>query len=176
MPQDGAVSQLFHRELDPAVCIYECPVRAFRECQNLPKNLYETDAETRIALPSLDAKTLDAVPAIAPQELWQALHTPAPPTVVDVREPREFQRGHVPGAISMPLPALLSSLNGTAGEGAQPALPAGRPLILVCRAGRRSRRVAALLASRGMADVKVFQGGMLAWEAARLLEALEEVA
>ena len=176
LPQDGAVSQLFHRELDPAVCIYECPVRAFRECQNLPKNLHETDAETRIALPSLDPKTLDAVPAIAPQELWQALHAPAPPVMIDVREPREFQRGHVPGAISIPLPALLSSLNGTAGEGAQPALPAGRPLILVCRAGRRSRRVAAVLTSRGMDDVRVLQGGMLAWEAARLLEALEEVA
>lgn len=180
LPQDSAVSELYYRQLDPAVCIYECPVRAFLECQNLPKNLYEAGSGIRMALPSLDAKTLDGVPAIAPQELWQALHTPAPPAVVDVREPREFQRGHVPGALSMPLPILLGRLNGAAGEGAQQGaqltLPAGRPLILVCRAGRRSRRVAALLASQGTTEVKVLQGGMLAWEAARLLEALEEAA
>ena len=36
---DDAVSYLFHKVLDPGICIYECPVKTFRYCQNLPKRL-----------------------------------------------------------------------------------------------------------------------------------------
>ncbi len=172
LPQDGAVSGLFYRQLDPATCIYECSVRAFRECQNLPKNLYELGPQAHVALPALDARTLDSVPSVTALELWQALHTATPPAVVDVREPREFRQGHVPGAVSVPLPMILNSLNG---DGGLNVLPVERPLVFVCRSGRRSRRVAALLLARDMADVKVLQGGILAWEAAKLLEAIDVV-
>ena len=37
LPEDDAIGHLFYHVLDPVVCIYECPVRAFKECQNLPK-------------------------------------------------------------------------------------------------------------------------------------------
>ncbi|NTW97828.1 MAG: SulP family inorganic anion transporter, partial [Oscillochloris sp.] len=37
LDEDDAVGQIFHHVLDPAVCIYECELRAFRECQDLPK-------------------------------------------------------------------------------------------------------------------------------------------
>jgi SulP family sulfate permease len=33
----NALGYLFYKVLDPVVCIYECPYRAFKECQNLPK-------------------------------------------------------------------------------------------------------------------------------------------
>jgi SulP family sulfate permease len=36
---DQAVSHLFHRVLDSAVCVNECPVRVFLECQSLPEPL-----------------------------------------------------------------------------------------------------------------------------------------
>ena len=35
-----AIDHLFHKVLDPAICIYECPVRVFKECQNLPKQQF----------------------------------------------------------------------------------------------------------------------------------------
>ncbi|MFO7536611.1 MAG: SulP family inorganic anion transporter, partial [Chloroflexota bacterium] len=36
LSEDEAISHIFRHVLDPAICIYECPVRAFKECQNLP--------------------------------------------------------------------------------------------------------------------------------------------
>ncbi len=39
LTDDDAIRFLFNRRLDPAICIYECPVRVFQECQNLPKRM-----------------------------------------------------------------------------------------------------------------------------------------
>lgn len=159
LSEDVAVGQLFHHALDPAICIYECELRAFRECQDLPKR------ELANGMIALGGRGLTPpMPEVAPRALWERLRQPAPPLVVDVREPREYRQGHVPGALLAPLPALL------AGPG---DLPRDRPIILVCRSGRRSARAAAHLHAHGYADVSILQGGMLAWEAAALLAAVE---
>ena len=84
--------------------------------------------------------------------------------MIDVREPREYQHGHIPQAQLIPLPALLAS---------PPDLPHDRRVVLVCRGGRRSTRAAALLGGNGSAQIAVLDGGMLAWEAAGLLEAVD---
>ncbi len=173
LPQDGAVSHLFYRELDPAVCIYECPVRAFRECQNLPKSPLAGEHAAALHLPPISKEIETSLIFLGPEAVWDALHTPIPPLVIDVREAREFKRGHVPGANSRPLSGLLVELNhdGLADLGGQERL-----VVFVCRGGRRSSRVAALLSARGAPHIAVLRGGMLAWEAAKLLEAVDEVA
>jgi SulP family sulfate permease len=158
LAEDAAISHLFYKVLDPAVCIYECDVRAFRECQNLPKSELAGQISLHTAAP---AGRVTEIPA---RELWQRLHSPSPPHVIDVREPREFRACHIPEARSVPLSALLREM---------PELPRDRPLVLVCRGGRRSTRVAALVQGRGYEDVAVLQGGMLAWEAANLLAAVD---
>ena len=155
---DEAVGYLFHRVLDPAVCIYECPFRVFRECQNLPKHLYPVHIDWDTD------ESLD-IPTITPEALWGRLRGDDSITVVDVREPREFARGHVPGSRLIPVPALL------AGAG---RMPREQLAVLVCRSGRRSQRAAAALRSRGFERVMVLEGGMLAWERANLLEAMGE--
>ena len=81
-----------------------------------------------------------------------------------MREPREFRRGRVPQARSVPLPYLL------AGEW---ELPRQETVVLVCRSGRRSRRAACVLYDFGYEKVAVLKGGMVAWEAASLLEAVD---
>jgi SulP family sulfate permease len=145
--------------LDPAICIYECEVRAFKECQNLPKRI---GAEI-IPLPAYTP--LNGVAAVAPQELWHELmHSQTPPLVVDVREPREFQQGHIPKAQLIPLLDLASKKTD---------LPHDREIVLVCRSGRRSQRAAHLLKEKNGSKVRVLKGGMLAWEAAKLLEAVD---
>ncbi len=154
---DRDVSYLFHRVLDPAICIYECPVRAFEPCQNLPKRLYAAEVDW-----PEDLET-ENVPLVEPNELWQALRTDKPPLVIDVREPREYDRAHVPGSRSVPLPKLLTDSQ----------LPPQRPVVLVCRGGRRSTRAAATLRKRGLDDVSALRGGMQAWERENLLEAVE---
>jgi SulP family sulfate permease len=171
---DNAVSHLFYRELDPAICIYECPVRAFRECQNLPKSLPDegNGSAAALRLPPVSKRIEETLIFLGPEAVWDALHTLAPPLVVDVREMREFRRGHIPGAQSLPLSALLAepdldSLTTLARQ--------DRLVIFVCRGGRRSRGVAALAVAHGSQHIAVLRGGMLAWEAAKLLEAVDEI-
>ncbi len=157
LDDDSAISQLFYRVLDPAVCIYECEVRVFLECQNLPKQILPPEIALHTVAPS------SPVPTIEPQELWQRLRSAAPPLVYDVREPREYQRAHIPQARSLPLLQVLRN---------SVELPRDRTIVLTCRAGRRSLRAAAALRSRGYDNVCVLNGGLTAWEAAGLLEAV----
>ena len=154
-----AVPHIFYHALDPAVCIYECPVRAFKECQNLPKPVLIHD------IPQLAGQALDDFVIVSPRDLYKALRSASPPLVVDVREPREFHRGHVPQAQNVTLRRFLEE---------KPDLPRDRDLVLVCRSGRRSRRAAFALRQAGYANMRVLEGGMVAWEAASLLEAVEE--
>jgi SulP family sulfate permease len=158
--EDNAIHHLFHKVLDPAICIYECEVRAFQECQNLPKR-----ALPQGALPLYSYIPSNGIPEITAQELWHALmHSQTPPLVVDVREPREFSQGHIPQAQLIPLPQLLQHLT---------QLPLDGEIILVCRSGRRSQRAAHILQSNNYTNLRVLHGGILAWEAAKLLEAVE---
>jgi hypothetical protein len=94
--EDTAVEQLFHHTLDPAICIYECDRRIFRECHSLPKQ----------PMPGLSLIRLQQAPTAArinARDLWQQLQSGRPPLVIDVREPREYQRGHIPQAVNIPL-------------------------------------------------------------------------
>jgi SulP family sulfate permease len=158
LDEDTAIEYLFAKVLDPAICIYESGVRVFRECQNLPRPDYAIQIPLQLARPAITTPTVTAA------QLWQQLHGPAPPLVVDVREPREYQHGHIAQARLIPLPTLLA---------APPDLPLDQPIVFVCRGGRRSTRAAALLSGNGSAQITVLEGGMLAWEAAGLLEAIE---
>jgi len=78
--------------------------------------------------------------------------------LLDVREPHEWAAGHAQGARHIPL--------GQLGQ-RQRELPAGRPIITVCRSGGRSARAAALLAEGR--EVANLRGGMRAWAASDLL-------
>jgi SulP family sulfate permease len=157
--ETAAISQLFHKVLDPAICIYECDVRAFRECQNLPKRPLPLKIGLLPGAPATD------VPTVSPAALWKRLHGLDPPVVVDVREPREYRRGHIPGSTLVPLPKLV---------GPDSERPRG-PVVFVCRSGRRSSRAAAYFIDKegGDGEISVLKGGMRAWEAAKLLVAID---
>jgi SulP family sulfate permease len=159
LTEDKAITYLFHNIIDPAICVYECEVRAFKECQNLPKQTYPTEYPYQTDTPT------GQIADISPKKLWQQLGNDDPPLVIDVREPREFRRGHVPRALLFPLPRLLSDTS---------ELPEDHPIVCVCRGGRRSARAVYMLHDKGYRNVAVLRGGMLAWEAAGLLEAVDE--
>ncbi len=160
LPRDqNAISYLFYKVLDPAVCIYECPVRVFKECQNLPKRPDVLEEHLFVGEPS------DQVQYIDPQELWQELHSSEPPVLIDVREPREYKRGHIPQAQVIPLPKIIADTS---------QIPRDQRVVLLCRSGRRSTKVASYLDELGYDNILALKGGMLAWERANLLEAIEE--
>lgn len=75
--------------------------------------------------------------------------------LVDVREPREWAAGHVDGSVHVPLGRFEASY-----------VPAGRPIVLVCRSGSRSAIAAQLLQAAGRTDVFNMAGGLMAWDAA----------
>lgn len=83
--------------------------------------------------------------------------------IVDVRGAADFERGHVPGAINIP----LSDLRARAGE-----LPAGLAVYLYCKVGFRSYLAMRALRQRGR-RVATLSGGFdtfLAWHRGRLDE------
>ena len=78
-------------------------------------------------------------------------------SIVDVREPMEFVGASIPGSTNIPL-----------GQIGKVALPEA-PLVLVCQSGARSERGVATLRSLGQGEsLADLEGGLLAWEAARL--------
>lgn len=158
LDEDMAISHLFYRVLDPAVCIYECEARAFKECQNLPKQIYPVELPTYTDIPT------GTVSEVSPKELWNQLRTDNPPLVIDIRERREFERGHIPQAVHTPLPKLIENTAD---------LDPHQVTILVCRGGRRSTRALCFLKNQGFENLAILEGGMLAWEAANLLEAYD---
>jgi rhodanese-related sulfurtransferase len=56
-------------------------------------------------------KKVESLPAVTPEELAR-MAGESPPVVVDVRDPRRFRDGHLPGAINIP----LNELEHRAGE------------------------------------------------------------
>ena len=78
---------------------------------------------------------------------------------VDVREPDEFARGHVEGAVHVP----LGELEARAGE-----LPRGVPLVAYCGHGERASSAASVLERLGFGPVYNLDGGFGAWREAAL--------
>ncbi|GGO73503.1 MULTISPECIES: rhodanese-like domain-containing protein [Nocardioides] len=89
--------------------------------------------------------TIDGVPDPLPEGL----------AVLDVREPVEWQHGHIEGAVHVPLMDLPQRLAD---------LPTGQTLV-VCKVGGRSAQAVGYLAQQGF-DVVNLDGGMLDWQAA----------
>ncbi len=75
--------------------------------------------------------------------------------VIDVREPHEYQAGHVPGAKLVPLNSFLRS--------PKQHLPPSGPVLFICAVGQRSAVAAEMAAAAGAKDVRNIEGGTNAW-------------
>lgn len=76
--------------------------------------------------------------------------------LIDVREDDEWQAGHAPEALHIPLGQVGVRIS---------EVDAGRPLLIICRSGRRSDHAAAALCAAGY-DAANLSGGMQAWQQA----------
>lgn len=90
--------------------------------------------------------------------------------LIDIREPAEFERGHLPGAILSPRGLLEFEIHGlverTATDPNVP--PEDRDIVLYCGTGGRSALAAQTLNSMGYRNVRSMDGGLVAWAAAHL--------
>lgn len=101
-----------------------------------------------------------------------AFHADAGDAVlIDVREPAEFDTGHLPGAINIPRGVLEFQVDAhpAVANATDPALAhRERPLVLYCRTGGRAALAADSLQKLGFADVRSIAGGIEAWREAGL--------
>ncbi|MFN2428149.1 MAG: MBL fold metallo-hydrolase [Candidatus Binatia bacterium] len=89
--------------------------------------------------------------------VWVSEHRSAI-TLLDVREPAELtgDLGCVEGSLHIP----LGELRERAAE-----VPRDKPVVAVCRSGRRSAQACSILEKAGVADVANSAGGMIRWRA-----------
>ncbi len=74
--------------------------------------------------------------------------------ILDVREDWEYQEGHIPGAVLIPLGTIPNRLD---------EIPRDKTVIAVCRSGNRSSQATQFLRSQGFDNVHNMTGGMIDW-------------
>jgi rhodanese-related sulfurtransferase len=92
------------------------------------------------------------------QRLRHLLASAAPPRVLDVRTPGEFDTVHIPGAYNVPLDLLRE-------HRAEIITHFDQDVVLVCRSGQRAGQAEQALRDAGLDNVGVLDGGIIAWEA-----------
>lgn len=91
------------------------------------------------------------IPIIQPDQVEAGTY------LLDVREDDEWEAGHAPGAVHLPMmeiPARMAEV------------PRDREVVVVCRVGGRSGQVVAYLRQHGWDNVSNLDGGMMSWAAA----------
>jgi rhodanese-related sulfurtransferase len=81
------------------------------------------------------------------------------PTLIDVRTAAEFEAGHIPGAVNVPLDELKGSLDDVC------AVLDDHDVVLVCRSGTRAGQAQEALHRAGLGSSAVLRGGIADWEA-----------
>ncbi|GGK02577.1 rhodanese-like domain-containing protein [Lentibacillus kapialis] len=74
--------------------------------------------------------------------------------LIDVREPNEFDKGHILGARNIPLTQMKQRLI---------ELRKDKPVYLYCQGSSRSARAAQLLHKKGYEDINQLKGGFKKW-------------
>jgi hydroxyacylglutathione hydrolase len=99
---------------------------------------------------------LQTVPRVTLDQLTQGIRQNGM-VVVDVRGQEEWNAGHVPGSLNLPLSHLDQGLR---------EIPRGPAVVVHCQTGPRAAIAASLLLARGFSDVRLFSGGFAEWRAA----------
>jgi rhodanese-related sulfurtransferase len=95
-----------------------------------------------------------SVPELLPQQVKRRLDAGEPLRLLDVREPWECAIASLAGSFNIPMAEITSRWQ---------ELDADSQIIVVCKAGSRSRRVAQFLSAQGFGRVANLSGGIDAW-------------
>lgn len=91
-------------------------------------------------------------------QLTERLAAPAPPRLLDVRTPAEFETAHIPGSYNVPLDLLREHRDEIMAH-------LDEEVVLVCRSGQRAGQAEETLRAAGLGNVHILDGGILDWEA-----------
>lgn len=109
----------------------------------------------------------DCLPHIAqlfPWDLAEELEQGKDVLLVDISEPYEYAKLHIPGSINVPRGVLESACDYDYEE-TVPALASGRErdIVLICRSGNRSALAAGTLQQMGFNKVRSLKTGLRGW-------------
>jgi rhodanese-related sulfurtransferase len=105
-----------------------------------------------------DLMTTSTPATIDPQDLHLLLASAAPPRVLDVRTPGEFETVHMPGSYNVPLDILREHRDEIVKH-------LDQHVVLVCRSGQRAAQAEETLRNAGLANVHILDSGITGWEA-----------
>jgi rhodanese-related sulfurtransferase len=94
---------------------------------------------------------------ITAAELAKRVHTPPAPLILDVRSPREYAAGHVPGAVNIPHTQLAYRLG-------ELGIDKSEEVVVYCQVGKRAALAEQVLAEAGYTGVLHLEGQMRAWQ------------
>lgn len=102
------------------------------------------------------AKNADGYTEITPEAAREMMDADPDAVILDVREQSEFDTGHVPGAVLLPVGTINE-------ESAAAVLPEkGTTVLVYCRSGNRSKQASKALAKLGYTEIYEF-GGVNDW-------------
>ena len=76
--------------------------------------------------------------------------------LIDSRDPAQFAKGHIPGAVNMDWRQVLAKRN---------TIPKNKPVLIYCNTGSLSAQAGFALRVAGWENVRILQGGMAEWQA-----------
>ena len=85
-----------------------------------------------------------------PKDEWPKM------VVIDARDPAQFSKGHIPGAVNMDWRQVLAKRN---------TIPKNKPVLIYCNTGSLSAQAGFALRVAGWENVRILQGGMTEWQA-----------
>ena len=83
-----------------------------------------------------------------PKDEWPKM------VVIDARDPAQFAKGHIPGAVNMDWRQVLAKRN---------TIPKNKPVLIYCNTGSLSAQAGFALRVAGWENVRILQGGMAEW-------------
>jgi len=95
---------------------------------------------------------------ISAPELAAQIGAASTPVILDVRTAREFDAGHVPGAINVPhteIPDRIEEISAFK----------GKEVVVYCGSGKRAAMAEADLLAAGFSNVRDLEGHMQQWQA-----------
>lgn len=118
-------------------------------------------------MPSLDEMVQQArsrVREVSADEARAMVDAEPGALIVDVREPHEFDMGHIPGALLVPL-GRVGVMADASSPMALPELTAatGNLVVTQCATGKRSIVAADILQKLGYTNVVSMRGGFFGW-------------
>lgn len=101
-----------------------------------------------------------AGPTLSPQEVINLINNESA-VIVDLRDSKDFQAGHIVDAKNIPASKVEARL-------AELEPHRGKPIILVCKMGQQSTAAGKQLAAKGFEKVFRMSGGMMEWGSSQL--------